>query len=168
MASNPARGGFHLGDDINGIGQENTDLDARIFAAADGLVAYAGQPSPGWGGVVILLHQTESGPKQTFYGHLNPASLAVTPGELVARGRRLGRLALTSAVDYAHLHLELRHGVTVDPGPGYHPAGPLASENAMPFLAARLAPPGLPAPMAVIQNAGNRATERAIDARKPH
>lgn len=168
LAANPARGGFHLGDDLNGIGQENTDLDCPVFAAADGMVAYAGQPSPGWGGVVILLHRTDAGLKQTFYGHLNPDSLAVTPGERVARGRRLGRLALTTAVDFAHLHFELRHGAGVVPGPGYHPAGSLASENPAEFLAARLATPGLPSPMDLARSGESRATRSPPDDLQPN
>ena len=144
---NAARGGLHLGDDLNGIGQENTDLGDPVFAAADGLVVYSGVPSAGWGGVVILLHRTDAGERQTFYGHLEPSSLAVVAGESVPRGRRLGRLGLTEAVDYAHLHWELRPGAVVDPGPGYSADGLQLRENASQFARARSGPLGMAAAM---------------------
>jgi hypothetical protein len=46
----------HLGDDLNGIGGENSDLGDPIFAVADGQVSFAGEAGPGWGNVIILLH----------------------------------------------------------------------------------------------------------------
>lgn len=146
LAPNPKRGGLHLGDDLNGIGQENTDLGDPVFAPADGRVIYAGFPSPGWGGVVILLHRLPEGTwRQSFFGHLDPEALGVVAGEWVPRGRKLGRLALTTAVDYAHLHYEIRRGPTVSPGPGYAPEGPRMSEDAVGFTRARLGDYGLPA-----------------------
>jgi len=146
---NPRRGGLHLGDDLNGIGQENTDRGDPVFAAADGLVAYAGFASPGWGGVVIVLHRlVDGGVVQTFYGHLDAGSLAVRAGTRVRRGQELGRIGLPEAVDFAHLHLEVREGAWVDPGPGYaaQPGQTAGRTSPAAFLAPRLAPAGLPAP----------------------
>ena len=146
---NPRRGGRHLGDDLNGIGQENTDRGDPVFAAADGLVAYAGFASPGWGGVVIVLHRLPGGGvAQTFYGHLEPGSLAVRAGARVGRGQELGHIGLPEAVDFAHLHLEVREGACVDPGPGYasEPARTDGRTSPAAFLAPRLAPAGLPPP----------------------
>lgn len=146
FASNPARGGHHLGDDLNGIGQENTDLNDPVFAPADGRVIYAGNPSPGWGGVVILLHRTADKQwRQSFFGHLDPAALGVVAGEWVPRGRKLGRLALTPAVDFAHLHYEIRRGATIDPGPGYSSDGARLSEDAVGFTRALGGTSGQPA-----------------------
>lgn len=145
LAPNPGRGGFHLGDDLNGIGQENTDLHDPVFAPADGRVIYAGHPSPGWGGVVILLHRTPDGEwRQSLFGHLDPDALRVVAGEWIPRGRKLGRLALSTAMDYAHLHYEIRRGVVAEPGAGYAPEGPRLSEDAVAFTSARGGVAGLP------------------------
>src|SRR5438309_7630234 len=49
----------HLGDDLNGIGGENSDLGDPVFAVADGRVIYAEEGGPGWGNIVIVLHAYE-------------------------------------------------------------------------------------------------------------
>src|SRR5881392_3147886 len=42
----------HLGDDLNGIGGENSDLGDPIYAVADGRVLLARDAGPGWGNVI--------------------------------------------------------------------------------------------------------------------
>src|ERR1041385_8121914 len=46
----------HLGDDLNGIGGENSDLGDPIYAVADGRVLLARDGGPGGGAVVMVLH----------------------------------------------------------------------------------------------------------------
>jgi murein DD-endopeptidase MepM/ murein hydrolase activator NlpD len=115
---NPERGGPHHGDDLNGIGGMNTDRGDPIFAAADGLVLYAGEPSPGWGNTVILAHRTEKeGVLHTMYAHLDRIVVAV--GSLVARGSRIGTNGTANDNYPAHLHLEVRSSDHIDIGGGY-------------------------------------------------
>src|SRR5437870_12283460 len=46
----------HLGDDLNGIGGEDSDLGDPIYAVADGRALLARDGGPGWGNVIIVLH----------------------------------------------------------------------------------------------------------------
>jgi len=115
---NVRRGGHHTGDDLNGIGGMNTDLGDPVLAVADGLVVYAGDPSPGWGNIVILAHRRPNGELvQSMYAHLD--RIDVSPGELVGRGRRVGRVGTAHGSYPAHLHFEIRTGDGVDIGAGY-------------------------------------------------
>src|SRR5437899_12055294 len=78
----------HLGDDLNGIGGENSDLGDPIYAIADGRVLLARDGGPGWGNVVILLHAyLENGERkyvQSYYGHVE--DMHVHPGGTGKRG----------------------------------------------------------------------------------
>ncbi len=115
---NEKRGGRHVGDDLNGIGGMNTDLGDPVFATADGLVLYAGEPSPGWGNVVVIAHTAPDGRTlQSMYAHLN--RIDVTPGDLVPRGGKVGTVGTSNGYYPAHLHFEMRASDGVDIGAGY-------------------------------------------------
>lgn len=121
-AMNEQRGGHHTGDDLNGIGGMNTDLGDPVFAAADGIVVYAGSPSPGWGRILILSHRLADGSSfQTMYAHLH--SMDVALGAMVGRGQKIGSVGTADGLYPAHLHYEIRTGHGVDLGAGYaaHP-----------------------------------------------
>src|SRR5881227_2687380 len=64
----------HLGDDLNGIGGEDSDLGDPIYAVADGRVLLALEAGAGWGNVIILLHAyVENGERkymESYYAHL--------------------------------------------------------------------------------------------------
>src|SRR2546430_14088546 len=64
----------HLGDDLNGIGGEDSDLGDPIYAVADGRVLLARDGGPGWGNVIIVLHAyLENGGRkyvQSYYCHV--------------------------------------------------------------------------------------------------
>jgi murein DD-endopeptidase MepM/ murein hydrolase activator NlpD len=110
--------GRHLGDDLNGIGGQNSDLGDPVFAVADGLVLTAAWPSDGWGNVVTLLHELPDGRLiETFYGHLD--RIAVPVGQRVRRGDQLGTVGNANGRYLAHLHLEFRECLSLPAGTGY-------------------------------------------------
>jgi murein DD-endopeptidase MepM/ murein hydrolase activator NlpD len=115
---NDKRGGHHTGDDLNGIGGMNTDLGDPVFAAGDGLVVFAGEPSPGWGNVVVLAHRDPEGkPVHTMYAHLHEIKAKLNT--LVARGEVIGTVGTGNGFYPAHLHFEARSSDGADIGAGY-------------------------------------------------
>ncbi len=112
--ANPARGGNHSGDDINGIGGENSDLGDPVYAAANGLVVYLGEPTPGWGSCIVLAHRTPDGKiVQSMYAHL--LSSTVYYMQQVPRGYKIGEVGNAGKRYLAHLHLEMREADGVSP-----------------------------------------------------
>ena len=115
---NAQRGGHHTGDDLNGIGGMNTDLGDPVFCTADGRVIYAGEPSPGWGKLVVIAHRAADGrPLHSMYAHLQ--RIDVAPGALVPRGGKVGAVGTANGSYPAHLHFEMRISDGVDIGAGY-------------------------------------------------
>lgn len=112
---------FHLGDDLNGIGGENSDLGDPIFAVADGRVLLTREAGPGWGNVIIVLHAyRENGKRkyvQSFYGHVQ--KILVAPHEIVRRGQQIATVGTANGKYFAHLHFEMREFVTPFIGAGY-------------------------------------------------
>lgn len=140
-AMNEKRHGRHTGQDLNGIGGQNTDLDVPVCAAARGLVIYSGEPSPGWGQVVVLAHRLpgEAGLIQTLYAHLHTVSVRV--GQIVPRGQRIGTIGTAGGLYLAHLHFEAIPSVCTEAGmPGYHPAGTMNRINPADLIAKYPAP----------------------------
>jgi hypothetical protein len=121
----------HLGDDLNGIGGENSDLGDPIYAIADGRVLLARDGGPGWGNVLILLHAYLDPPSpgsgvagngerkyvQSYYGHIQ--DMLVHPGETVKRGQQIATVGTANGRYFAHLHFEMREFLTPFIGPGY-------------------------------------------------
>ncbi len=103
-------------DPINGEGAFHTgiDIDAPngtpVRATADGAVAGAGTEA-GYGREVVL----DNGPGvSTLFGHLS--SIAVVPGQRVARGDVIGYVGESGRATGPHLHYEVRvHNVPVNP-----------------------------------------------------
>lgn len=114
--------GRHTGQDWNGIGGMDTDLGEPVYAAARGLVLYAGRPSDSWGRVVILAHRLPDGRFiETLYAHLG--EVTVKPGYFVGRGEKLGTVGKAGPAGHfypAHLHFEMIESMAIEAGmPGY-------------------------------------------------
>jgi murein DD-endopeptidase MepM/ murein hydrolase activator NlpD len=111
----------HLGDDLNGIGGENSDLGDPIYAVGDGLVLFAHEGGPGWGNVVIILHAIPEKARrryvQSFYGHVD--TILVRPHQVVRRGDKIATVGTAHGRYFAHLHFEMREFITPFVGPGY-------------------------------------------------
>ena len=111
----------HLGDDLNGIGGENSDLGDPVFAVADGCVLLAREAGPGWGNVIIVLHAyQENGVRkyvQSYYGHVD--TILVQPRQTVRRGEQIGTIGTANGRYWAHLHFEMREFTTPFIGAGY-------------------------------------------------
>lgn len=140
-AMNNKRGGHHTGQDLNGIGGENTDEGEPVFAAARGLVIYSGTPHEGWGNIVVLAHRLPGSNKiiQTLYAHLNERD--VRPGQLVGRGQKIGSIGTANGHYLAHLHFEAIESLSQEAGmPGYHPTGTMNRINPAELITSHPAP----------------------------
>lgn len=78
---------------------------SSVRAAADGVIAYAGDDLPSFGWLVIVKH---GGGWVTAYGH-NEA-LLVQRGDTVRQGDVIARAGATGSVDRPQLHLQVRQG----------------------------------------------------------
>jgi Peptidase family M23 len=111
----------HLGDDLNGIGGENSDLGDPVYAVGDGRVFLARDGGPGWGNVIIVLHALEeNGTRrylQSYYGHCQ--EILVHVGDDVHRGQKIATVGTAGGKYFAHLHFEMREFITPFIGPGY-------------------------------------------------
>ena len=111
----------HLGDDLNGIGGENSDLGDPIYSIADGRVLLAGNGGPGWGNVIIVLHAYEEEGRrkyvQSYYAHVE--TILVSPNEDLHRGQQIATVGNAGGRYWAHLHFEMREFMTPFIGPGY-------------------------------------------------
>jgi murein DD-endopeptidase MepM/ murein hydrolase activator NlpD len=111
----------HLGDDLNGIGGENSDRGDPVFAVADGRVLAAQQGGPGWGNVIIVLHAIEENGTRRYvesdYAHVE--TMLVHEGQDVHRGEQIATIGTAGGRYLAHLHFEMREFVTPFVGPGY-------------------------------------------------
>ncbi|WP_411846704.1 M23 family metallopeptidase [Roseibacillus persicicus] len=115
---NASRGGRHTGDDLNGIGGQNSDLNDPVYAIGNGLVIYAGEPDPSWGKTLLIAHRLPDGRLiQSMYAHL--ATIEVPLDEPVVRGQQIGRVGNAGGQYLAHLHFEIHEADGVSLGQGY-------------------------------------------------
>ncbi|MFA7637555.1 MAG: peptidoglycan DD-metalloendopeptidase family protein [Monoglobales bacterium] len=95
----------HTGTDICG------DVGDPISATDNGIVVTAEYQKNGYGNIVIIDHQNGI---QTWYAHLD--SISVNVGDVVEKGKIIGKLGNTGYSTGPHLHFEVReNGIPVNP-----------------------------------------------------
>ncbi|MCB8949827.1 MAG: M23 family metallopeptidase [Ardenticatenaceae bacterium] len=114
---------FHAGEDWGGPGNR-PNLGTPVYSIGHGLVTYA-QPL-GWGrdqGVLIVQHTFANGRIiLSFYGHLDPDSVVLNPGDCVQRGDLVGLIGQPRG--FPHLHFEVRTQAPYQTLTGYWPEDP--------------------------------------------
>jgi len=112
--SGPMGDGFGMRD-----GRPHTGIDfpmpmgAKVGAAGVGTVISAGYNSGGYGNLVVVRHRLGF---ETWYAHLS--AIAVSVGESVTGGSRIGSIGSTGRSTGPHLHFEARlYGTPIDPLP---------------------------------------------------
>lgn len=115
-------GKFHTGEDWHYRQERN--FRAPVYSVGHGVVTYA-EPL-GWGadqGVIILRHIFQDRSDVfSFYGHLDPPSVNLSPGDCVERGDWIGSIG--NPRTSPHLHFEIRSHMPFGPGPGYWSTDP--------------------------------------------
>jgi murein DD-endopeptidase MepM/ murein hydrolase activator NlpD len=79
------------------------DVGTNVYAAADGVVRYAGRTEGGYGTVVDINHGYGY---STLYAHLSKP--LVRPGQSVKRGELIAKSGRSGLVSGPHLHYEVR------------------------------------------------------------
>jgi len=107
----------HFGEDWNGKGGGDSDLNDPIYAIGDGIVVFAEDVRVGWGRVILIRHAYRD-PRNgqvkfidSQYGHLR--SILVSKGDRVKRGQKIGTLGNNRGMYAAHLHFEIRHNLQI-------------------------------------------------------
>jgi murein DD-endopeptidase MepM/ murein hydrolase activator NlpD len=95
-----------------------------VFSIGHGLVTYA-EPE-GWNrdkGVIIIRHRFADGSEfLSFYGHLDPPSILLEPGDCVERGQQIAQIGRPRSSP--HLHFEIRTQAPYQTLTGYWPEDP--------------------------------------------
>mgnify|MGYP000114217013 CR=1 FL=1 len=97
---------FHKGIDLKA--KRNT----QVFAAADGIVEYAGfNKASGFGYLLIIVHNYGF---KTYYAHLN--KIHVKTRDIIHKGQVVALTGNTGNSSGPHLHYEVRYiGISIDP-----------------------------------------------------
>jgi murein DD-endopeptidase MepM/ murein hydrolase activator NlpD len=120
---------FHAGEDWWGV-RGRQSFGEPVYSIGHGLVTYA-EPE-GWNrdkGVIIIQHtfadgSVFAGDKEflSFYGHLDPPSVLLNPGDCVERGQQIGQIG--RPLSSPHLHFEIRTQAPYQTLTGYWPEDP--------------------------------------------
>jgi Peptidase family M23 len=108
----------HLGEDWNGDGGGDTDLNDPIYSTARGVVVFSENVHVGWGNMIIIRHAYRESDGRismvdSLYGHLEQRKANV--GEIVERGQLIGLMGGNSGMYPVHLHFEIHKNLTMGP-----------------------------------------------------
>lgn len=118
----------HRGTDFRLLTERQMQAGVSVLAAAPGTVeqAHDGMPDAnyrlfgraavadrGLGNRVVIDHGDGI---KTIYGHLKRGSVAVSAGDVVARGQMIGQVGMSGLTEFPHVHFEVSElGSFVDP-----------------------------------------------------
>jgi murein DD-endopeptidase MepM/ murein hydrolase activator NlpD len=135
----PVTSGFHIAarfGDTGSWSRYHTGIDfaapmgTPVHAAAAGVVTHAGSGSAGWAGHYVTIRHSDG--KSTLYAHMS--TVAVSEGEHVSAGDRVGAIGMTGRTFGPHVHFEV-YPAGVTPGDVYravNPVGWLAAHGLRP------------------------------------
>lgn len=106
----------HLGEDWNGNGGGDSDLNAPIYSIARGVVIISENVHAGWGHCIIVRHAYRDKDGQikmvdSLYAHLNERKAKV--GDIVDRGQLIGTMGSNFGQYLVHLHFEIRKNLQI-------------------------------------------------------
>ncbi len=89
-------------------------LGSWIVAASSGVVKFAGWYSD-YGRMIDIQHEDGV---VTRYGHLSSFATSITPGKIVVRGQKIGKVGVSGHTTGPHVHFEVRiNDDPIDPAP---------------------------------------------------
>lgn len=108
--------GYHTALDFEVLPEEQ-DADVPVYAACDGEVL-AATTADGYGGVIVHRCLLDGKDVTVLYGHVDPASMTVKPGDAARKGERIALLAPAhsegSDGTRKHLHFGIHRGREIE------------------------------------------------------
>jgi murein DD-endopeptidase MepM/ murein hydrolase activator NlpD len=133
----PVRGAItrHLGADINGIIDGNSDLGDTIYSIGNGKVIYLMEMN--WhtgakGSIIMILHKTRKGYIVSLYRHCLESF--VKEGQYVSYLQPISRIGNDGGLYLAHLHFEIRTNILKGVGYGYEAGMPQGYVDPIKFI----------------------------------
>jgi murein DD-endopeptidase MepM/ murein hydrolase activator NlpD len=113
---------YHTGADLN-LNSPYYDADAHspVYAAASGVVTYAGRVA-GWGRIAIIRHDPLVSNGQVVYGrYAHVESLRVQSGQRVVRGEQIANVGNAEGAYPYHLHFDISPTTILESQPWHWP-----------------------------------------------
>ncbi len=109
--------GLHTGDDLEATGSADLAAEIPVYAIADGTVRQVRSVS-GYGGLIVIEHELGGAAYTAYYGHVDLASTALSPGDTVAVNQEIAVLGAHCSAETSnerkHLHFAIRRGTDID------------------------------------------------------